>query len=45
MATSPCQGMSTLGKKEYNTDKRNYLIFYALDMIDQCDFDYILIEN
>lgn len=45
LATPPCQGMSTLGKKEYNTDKRNYLIFYALDMIDQCDFDYILIEN
>lgn len=45
LATPPCQGMSTLGKKEYDTDKRNYLIFYVLDMIDQCDFDYILIEN
>lgn len=45
LATPPCQGMSTLGKKEYSTDKRNYLIFYVLDMIDQCDFDYILIEN
>lgn len=45
IATPPCQGMSTLGKKEYDTDKRNYLIFYAFDMIDQCDFDYILIEN
>ena len=25
IATPPCQGMSTLGKKEYITDKRNYL--------------------
>jgi len=45
LATPPCQGMSTLGKKEYETDKRNYLVFYALDMIDSCNFDYILIEN
>lgn len=45
IATPPCQGMSTLGKKEYTTDKRNYLVFYALDMIDRCDFNYILIEN
>lgn len=45
IATPPCQGMSTLGKKEYSTDKRNYLIFYVLDMIDDNDFDFILIEN
>ena len=45
LATPPCQGMSTLGKKDYEKDKRNYLIFYVFDMIDQCDFDYILIEN
>jgi len=45
LATPPCQGMSTMGKKNYTNDKRNYLIFYALDMIDVCDFDYILIEN
>ena len=45
LATPPCQGMSTLGKKDYEKDKRNYLIFYVLDMIDSCDFDYILIEN
>lgn len=45
LATPPCQGMSTLGKKEYETDKRNYLIFYVFDLIDCCDFDYILIEN
>lgn len=45
LATPPCQGMSSLGKKEYSTDKRNYLIFYVLDIIDDNDFDYILIEN
>ena len=45
IATPPCQGMSTLGKKEYEKDKRNYLIFYVLDLIDCCNFDYILIEN
>ncbi|ATG97818.1 modification methylase [Mesoplasma lactucae ATCC 49193] len=45
IATPPCQGMSTMGKKEYSTDKRNYLIFYVIDMIKDNDFDYILIEN
>ena len=45
LATPPCQGMSSLGKKEYDEDKRNYLIFYAFDLMDCCDFDYILIEN
>jgi len=45
IATPPCQGMSSLGKKEYSTDKRNYLVFYILDIIEDNDFDYILIEN
>lgn len=45
IATPPCQGMSSLGKKEYSTDKRNYLIFYVFDIMDSHDFDYILIEN
>lgn len=45
LATPPCQGMSSLGKKDYDNDKRNYLIFYAMDMIDECDFNFILIEN
>lgn len=45
LATPPCQGMSTLGKKDYVEDRRNYLIFSVLDMIDSCDFEYILIEN
>ena len=45
IATPPCQGMSTLGKKDYIEDKRNYLIFYVIDVINESDFDYILIEN
>ncbi len=45
IATPPCQGMSSLGKKDYSQDKRNYLIFYVFDMMDSHDFDYILIEN
>lgn len=45
LVTPPCQGMSSLGKKEYSTDKRNYLVFYALDIIENNDFDFILIEN
>lgn len=45
LATPPCQGMSTLGKKEYDMDERNYLIFYVFDMIDACRFKYVLIEN
>lgn len=45
IATPPCQGMSTLGKKEYITDKRNYLFNYAIDIIKNNDFDYIFFEN
>lgn len=49
LATPPCQGLSTLGKnknqKHFESDKRNYLIFDTLDIIDSGNFDYILIEN
>lgn len=49
LATPPCQGLSTLGKNKvqahYEKDKRNFLILRALEIIDACDFDYILIEN
>ena len=49
IATPPCQGLSTLGKNKtqthYEKDKRNFLILAALDVVDACDFDYILIEN
>ncbi len=45
IATPPCQGMSVLGKKDYDGDKRNYLIFDVFDIIDELDFNYIFIEN
>lgn len=49
IATPPCQGLSTLGKNKvqnhYEKDKRNFLILEALDIVDKCDFEYILIEN
>lgn len=49
IATPPCQGLSTLGKNkgqaQYVNDRRNYLILDVLDVIDACDFNYILIEN
>lgn len=45
LATPPCQGMSTLGKKNYAEDERNYLIFAVLRIIDQLDLDVIIIEN
>lgn len=49
IATPPCQGLSTLGKNkvqiQYETDRRNFLILEVLDIIDECDYDYILIEN
>lgn len=49
IATPPCQGLSTLGKNkiqnDYENDRRNYLVLEVLEVIDKCDFDYILIEN
>ncbi|MEG1301083.1 MAG: DNA cytosine methyltransferase [Erysipelotrichaceae bacterium] len=49
IVTPPCQGLSTLGKNKhqahYEKDKRNYLILSTFEIIDNCDFDYILIEN
>lgn len=45
IATPPCQGMSQLGKKDYDGDERNYLIFEVFDIIDALDFNYIFIEN
>ncbi len=45
IATPPCQGMSSLGKKDYEIDERNYLIFSVIEVIKQIDFDFILIEN
>ena len=34
LATPPCQGMSSLGKKDYVEDERNYLIFSVLRISD-----------
>ncbi|MDE5557307.1 MAG: DNA cytosine methyltransferase [Ruminococcus sp.] len=49
IATPPCQGLSTLGKNKvqshYEKDRRNFLVLEVIDIIDSCDFDYILIEN
>ena len=49
IATPPCQGLSTLGKNkgqlQYEKDSRNFLIFDVLKIIDNCNFNYILIEN
>lgn len=45
LATPPCQGMSSLGRKEYDTDERNFLIFRVFDVIDALDFDFVVIEN
>lgn len=45
LATPPCQGMSSLGKKDYVEDQRNYLIFAVLKVIDALDLDVIAIEN
>jgi len=45
LATPPCQGMSTLGKREYVTDQRNSLVHYVLSAIDLLSPEYVLIEN
>lgn len=45
LATPPCQGMSSLGRKDYVDDQRNYLIFSVLKVIDELDLDIITIEN
>lgn len=45
IATPPCQGVSSLGKKEYSKDIRNFLIHYIIRFINDNDFDYIVIEN
>lgn len=44
MATPPCQGMSTAGKKNKD-DKRNYLIKYAVHAIKEIKPNYVFFEN
>lgn len=44
IATPPCQGMSTAGKKDKN-DSRNQLVTYAVEMIKKLNPKYVLLEN
>lgn len=44
MATPPCQGMSTVGKKDKN-DERNVLIKYAVDIIKKVNPKFVFFEN
>ena len=44
MATPPCQGMSTVGKKDKN-DIRNTLVRHAIDIIKEVKPTYVFLEN
>ena len=44
VATPPCQGMSTAGKKEKD-DPRNRLIIYVVNAIKELSPDFVIIEN
>lgn len=44
MATPPCQGMSTAGKKDKN-DVRNSLIKHAIDIIKEVKPKFVFLEN
>lgn len=44
MATPPCQGMSTAGKK-IKFDERNSLVMHAVRLIHDLNPRYVLIEN
>lgn len=44
IATPPCQGMSPAGKKDPK-DARNNLITSVVEMVEQLNPDYVLIEN
>lgn len=49
LATPPCQGVSLIGKNKRNAqwlkDERNFLIFHALDIIDNVNPKVVVIEN
>lgn len=45
VATPPCQGMSNLGARNYESDERNFLIFDVFKIIDEVKPNYIFIEN
>ena len=44
IATPPCQGMSCAGSKNPD-DPRNFLIYYAIEMIKQVEPDLVILEN
>ena len=44
IATPPCQGMSLAGKMD-KFDKRNQLIYYAIEVIKKIKPKYILLDN
>ena len=44
MATPPCQGMSCAGRKD-PLDPRNFLIFYAIEMVKALQPRFVLFEN
>lgn len=44
IATPPCQGMSTAGKKN-DLDPRNQLVSYAIDIIKELKPAFVLLEN
>jgi len=44
IATPPCQGMSCAGSKNPD-DPRNFLIYYAIEMIKEVQPDLIILEN
>lgn len=44
IATPPCQGMSCAGSKNPD-DPRNFLIYYAVEMIKRVDPDLVILEN
>jgi len=45
LATPPCQGMSTLGHKDYQNDARNFLIYDAVKAAQDLHPEFVLIEN
>lgn len=44
LATPPCQGMSRHGKRD-PLDSRNYLIYFAIDVIKNVNPKFVLLEN
>lgn len=44
IATPPCQGMSCAGSKNPD-DPRNFLIYYAVEMIKKVSPDLVILEN